>query len=342
VSHSTVSRVINDVPTVDPRLADRIRKVIQEHGYQPNFQAQALARGRSRTVGLIVSEISGGNSFFTDCMLHFERAAVDNGYEVLIGFADIETQPDHVAKCVNRMLERRVEGMAVLTFGMEERMLKRLPTPHVPLVLPDSPGSYPGVYSIAINYLSGMRECLDHLRGLGHKRIGYLSGHLKLSGMANRYKAFQRALHDVGLERNETLVVECAHSYEGGAAGASGLLDMPDPPTAVVCCNDVAAIGALKLLGTRKWRVPGDMSIVGLDDLSLSRFSQPALTTIRFSPSELARLVFQTLLQKMQSGDDRGKSARFEYKTSLVVRDSTAPPRESTRIQQTRSRRSPR
>ena len=276
-------------------------------------------------------------------MLHFERAAVDNGYEVLIGFADIETQPDHVAKCVNRMLERRVEGMAVLTFGMEERMLKRLPTPHVPLVLPDSPGSYPGVY----RYRYQLSE-----RHAGMPRppspawvtsaSAHLSGHLKLSGMANRFKAFQRAMHDVGLELNETLVVECAHSYEGGAAGATGLLDMADPPTAVVCCNDVAAIGALKLLGNRKWQVPQDMSIVGLDDLSLSRFSQPALTTIRFSPSELARLVFQTLLQKMQSDDDRGKSTRFEYTTSLVVRDSTAPPRESARSQHAHAKRSPR
>lgn len=274
-------------------------------------------------------------------MLHFERAAVESGYEVLIGFADIETQPDHVASCVDRMLKRRVEGMAVLTFGMEEHMLQRLPMPHVPLVVPDSPGRYRGVYNIAINYLSGMRECLDHLRGLGHKRIGYLSGHLRLSGMANRYKALKRAMHEVGLERNEALFVECAHSYEGGAAGVSSLLDLPDPPTAVICCNDVAAIGALKLLYTRKWLVPRDISIVGLDDLPLARYSQPALTTIRFSPSELARLVFQSLLQKMQSDDDQQKSTGFEYRTSLVVRDSTAPPRDSKPVQQTHSKRSP-
>jgi DNA-binding LacI/PurR family transcriptional regulator len=291
-------------------------------------------------VGLIVSEISGGNSFFTDCMLHFERAAVENGYEVLIGFADIETQPDHVTKCVARMLERRVDGLAVLTFGMEEHMLKSLPLPHVPLVIPDSPVKTPGVYNININYLDGMRECLDHLRGLGHKRIGYLSGHLKLSGMANRYKAFQQAMGEVGLELEETLVVECAHSYEGGAAGVSGLLDLPDPPTAVICCNDVTAIGALKLLHTQHWQVPKDMSVVGLDDLPLSRYSQPPLTTIRFSPSELARLAFQTLLQRMQSADDMDKSIRFEYRTSLVVRDSTAAPREPTRIQEVSPKRS--
>ncbi len=93
VSHSTVSRVINQVETVDPKLVRRVQAVIQEVGYRPNFQARALARGRSHTVGLIVSELTGGNPFFSEIILYFERAAVEQGYEVLVSFADTETRP---------------------------------------------------------------------------------------------------------------------------------------------------------------------------------------------------------------------------------------------------------
>ena len=120
VSHSTVSWVINNVETVDPRLVCRVQAVIEEVGYLPNFQARALARGSSHTVGLIVSELSGGNPFFSEIILYFERAAVESGYEVLISFADTEVRPDHVAICATRMQERQVEGIAVLTFGMEQ------------------------------------------------------------------------------------------------------------------------------------------------------------------------------------------------------------------------------
>ena len=120
VSHSTVSRVINNVETVDRKLMRRVQAVIQEVGYRPNYQARALARGRSHTVGLIVSELSGGNPFFSEIILYFERAAVEEGYEVLVSFADTERRPDHVFTCATRMQERQVEGIAVLTFGMEQ------------------------------------------------------------------------------------------------------------------------------------------------------------------------------------------------------------------------------
>src|ERR1700733_10540740 len=153
VSHSTVSRVINNVATVDRKLARRVQAVIDEVGYRPNYQAQALARGRSRTVGLIVSELSGGNPFFSEIILYFERAAVEQGYEVLISFADTETRPDHIAVCAERMQERQVEGIAALTFGMEEQLAK---SPiDVPVVYAGADHDLAGVRNVRINYVPG-------------------------------------------------------------------------------------------------------------------------------------------------------------------------------------------
>lgn len=323
VSRATVSRVINNVETVDPKLVRRVQTVIQEVGYRPNHQARALARGRSRTVGLIVSELSGGNPFFSEIILYFERAAVEHGYEVLISFADTETHPDHVAICATRMQERQVEGIAVMTFGMEQHLQGC--SIDVPMVYAGADRDLPGVRNIRINYLAGMREAVKHLADFGHRRIGYLSGQLIWSSMRTRYEGFRKALRGAGLTFEKDLVVECDHTWDGGALGIANLLNLPKPPTAVLCCNDVAAIGALKTLSLRGLQAGRDIALIGFDDLTICRFTQPSLTTIRFSPSELAGLAFQALLEEIQNGEDK---SQFEYKTHFVLRESTCAPKQ--------------
>ena len=323
VSHSTVSRVINKVPTVDARLAKRVQAVIDQVGYRPNFQAQALARGRSHTVGLIVSEISGGNPFFAEIILYFERAAVANGLEVLLSFADTETDPNHIAICAERMKERQVEGIAVLTFGMEESLHTQARS-RLPIVYAGANRQIEGVRNIRINYATGMREAVKHLVDFGHKRIGYLSGRLDWSSMRIRYAALRKAMRSSGVPLQKELMAECNHTLEGGAEGMAKLLSLPKPPTAVMCCNDMAAIGALKTLHARGLRAGRDIALIGFDDLTLCNFTQPPLTTIRFSPRELADLSFRALLEEIHP--EKGKQD-YEYKTRFMLRNSTGPPR---------------
>lgn len=326
VSHSTVSRVINGVDTVDPRLVRRVQAVIQESGYRPNFQARALARGRTHTVGLVVSELSGGNPFFSEVILYFERAAVEEGYEVLISFADTETRPDHAAVCAARMQERQVEGIAVLTFGMEQ-YLQDYPI-DVPLVHAGTDRDLPQARNVRVNYFPGFRDAVRHLAEYGHTRIGYISGQLSWSSMKNRYEAVRKAVRTAGLTFEKGLVAECDHTWSGGAQGMANLLSLPKPPTAVLCCNDVAAVGALKVLGARGLRAGKDIALVGFDDLTICQFTQPPLTTIEFSPRELARLAFSALLEEIQH--TKPKTA-FEYKTRFVLRESTCAPRAGNR-----------
>lgn len=321
VSHSTVSRVINNVSTVDPKLARRVQAVIREVGYRPNYQARALARGRSHTVGLIVSELSGGNPFFSEIILYFERSAVEHGYEVLVSFADTEIRQDHVAVCAARMQERQVEGIAVLTFGMEQYLSNF--QNDVPMVYAGANGDLPSVRNVRINYLPGMREAVKHLADYGHQRIGYLSGKLSWSSMRTRYGAFRKAIKAAGLTLDKELVVECAHTWDGGAQGISDLLNLPKPPTAVLCCNDVAAIGALKTLSVRGLQAGKDIALIGFDDLTMCRFTQPSLSTIRFSPGEIAKVAFQALLEEIHGGN----KTNFEYRTRFVLRDSTCAPK---------------
>lgn len=322
VSHSTVSRVINQVETVDPRLVRRVQAVIEEVGYRPNFQARALARGRSHTVGLIVSELAGGNPFFSEVILYFERAAVAQGYEVLISFADIETQPDHIAVCAARMRERQVEGIAALTFGMEEQLANH--ALGIPMVYAGAGHDFDGIRNVHINYLTGFRDAIRHLKDFGHQRIGYLSGRMSWSSMKTRFEAFRKALKIAGVHFDKELVAACDHTWDGGALGIGMLLNLPKPPTAVLCCNDVAAVGALKTLGARGLQAGKDIALVGFDDLTICRFTQPALSTIQFSPRELAGLAFQALLEEIQNVP---RKTVLEYKTRFILRDSTCAPR---------------
>jgi len=323
VSHSTVSRVINNVKTVDPKLARRVQIVIDEAGYRPNHQAQSLARGRSNTVGLIVSELSGGNPFFAEIILYFERAAVANGFEVLISFADTEVDPRHIMVCADRMRERRVEGIAVLTFGMEQ-CLSELGPLTLPIVYAGADRPIEGIRNIRINYLPGMRDAVKHLAAFGHQRIGYLSGQLNWSSMKQRYDALRKAMRLAAITFDKESVIECDHTLDGGAQGMATLLSMPDPPTAVLCCNDMAAIGALKTLSERGLVAGRDISLIGCDDLPLCRFMQPSLSTIRFSPSELAAVAFQSLMEEIQGLDVQQD---HEYKTQFVLRQSTGAPK---------------
>lgn len=322
VSHSTVSRVINGVDTVDPRLARRVQAIIQEVGYRPNFQARALACGRSRTVGLIVSELPGGNPFFSEIILYFERAAVERGYEVLISFADTETRPDHVAVCAARMHERQVEGIAALTFGMEDQLANA--AIDVPLVYAGADHVLRGVRNVRIGFIPGFRDAIKHLVDFGHQRIGYLSGRMSWSSMRTRFESFRKAMKLAGVTFDKDLVADCDHTWEGGALGMGSLLSLPKPPTAVLCCNDVAAVGALKTLAAKGLQAGRGIALIGLDDLMICQFTQPPLTTIQLSPRELAALTFRALIEEIEHTPEK---TNLEYKTRFVLRESTCAPK---------------
>jgi DNA-binding LacI/PurR family transcriptional regulator len=224
--------------------------------------------------------------------------------------------------CAERMQERQVEGIAALTFGMEEQ-LASAPI-DVPVVYAGADHDLDGVRNVRINYLPGFRDAVKHLVDFGHLRIGYLGGRMSWSSMRTRFDALRKAMKLVGANFDKGLVAECDHTWEGGAQGMGFLLSLPKPPTAVMCCNDVAAVGALKTLAVRGLQAGKDIALIGFDDLTLCQFTQPPLTSIQFSPRELAALAFRALLEEIQHTD---KKTSFEYKTRFVLRESTCAPR---------------
>ena len=328
VSTATVSRTINRIPTVNPALAKRVWKVVAELGYYPNTQARALVSGRSRIFGLIVSEIT--NPFFPEIVQVFETIAVQHHYEILL--TSTVHDPRRMETSVRRMIERRVDGVAVMTFGMEELLLEDLKIRNVPLVFVDVGPSRPRVSNIRIDYLHGIRQAVQHLAALRHQRIAFITGPLHLKSAVARKNAFTRSMEEIGLPVEPGLVVEGDHGVEGGMAGLAKLLPVRPRPTAVLCSNDMTAIGVMRQSYEEKISIPRDLSVVGFDDIRLSQFVLPPLTTVQMSQAELARLAFHALLTDVQRETPAPEGTEYVLKTSLVLRKSTAMASGSPRI----------
>lgn len=317
VSTATVSRAINRVPTVDPQLAKRVWKVVDELGYYPNTQARALVLGRTRIFGLIVSEIT--NPFFPEIVQTFENLAVENNYEILL--TSTVHNPKRMESAVRRMIERRVDGVAILTFGMEESLIEHLRDRKVPLVFVDVGPDVPGIANIRINYVNGIRQAVQHLAALRHTEIAFISGPLELKSAIARRDAFKTSMTEIGLSPD--LIVVGDHRMEGGMRAFHELHHLNSPPTAVLCSNDMTAIGFMREAYEQNVRVPEDMSVVGFDDIHISEFTIPPLTTVQMSQQELARIAFEALLNEVDAPGSQGLH-KYELVTNLVLRRSTA------------------
>lgn len=318
VSTATVSRAINHNPTVDPQLAKRVWKVVDELGYYPNTQARALVSGRSRIFGLVVSEIT--NPFFPEIVQTFENLAVENNYEILL--TSTIHDPKRMESSVRRMIERRVDGVAILTFGMEDSLLAHFRFRKVPLVFVDVGPDAPGVTNIRINYQNGLRQAVQHLAALRHTRIAFVTGPLHLKSALARRDAFTESMREIGL--SSELMIVGDHTLESGMSALTQLLDLRPRPTAVLCSNDMTAIGVLRQAYDRDIKIPGDLSVVGFDDIRLAQFTIPPLTTVQLSQKELARIAFEALMHSVSVELARPGKTECRLDTNLVLRGSTA------------------
>jgi DNA-binding LacI/PurR family transcriptional regulator len=320
---ATVSRAVNGHPKVDPKLAKRVWKAIEEVGYVPNPQARSLASGRSRMLGLIVSDIT--NPFFPELVKEFENAAVAQGYEVLIGSTDYD--PVRTESLIRRMLQRNVDGVAVMTFGFEAGLTNQLADSEYPLVFIDAGPKLPNTRVLTVNKGEGIQEAVQHLAALGHRAIAFISGPLRLPSALVRRDAFLKSMAELGLKAPARHIVEGDHTMDGGMAAIERIISCAELPTAVVCSNDLTAIGVLHGLYETPYKVPADISVVGFDDIQLARFLLPALTTVRVSCKNLAAAAVEALRAGIEPDHPKAAQKEWQIPSHLVVRQSTTFPR---------------
>ena len=321
VSIATVSRTINRVSTVNPKMAKRVWEAIEKLDYFPNTQARALVSGRSRLLGLIVSEIT--NPFFPELIQGFEDIAVEHGYEILISSTNYD--PRRMSLCIRRMLERRAEGVAVMTFGVEKPLLEQLAERNVPLVFVDVGPERPGISLLRVDYRHGIQQGVEHLAALGHRDIAFISGPKRLHSAQSRLVAFTKSLEECSLKVDPAWIVEGDHTMEGGMEAMEQLLQSKHRPTAVMCSNDMTAIGVLHKLYRAGLKVPDDLSVIGFDDIHIAQVTIPPLTTIQMSCFELARAAVTALRAHCEEGLEPQRN--YKIPTRLIVRESTGAPR---------------
>ena len=333
VSIATVSRTINGVTTVDKELAARVWKAVKHLNYYPDTQARGLVSGKSKLFGLLISEIT--NPFFPELIQGFEEIAVRHGYDVLIG--STSNDPARMEICIRRLLERKVEGVAVMTFGIEAPLLNELAQRSIPMVFVDMTIDNPLSSTLVVDYKYGITQAVEHLQELGHTRIGFVSGPLHQRSAFLRKQAFQDAARAFSLAVRAEWLIEGDHTLEGGMRAADQLLRLKHKPTAILCSNDMTAIGALRTFANSNVRVPEEISVIGFDNIHLAEFVHPSLTTIQMSRKDLARAAFEALQsavvphQSALSGERKRETA---IPTVLVVRQSTAPAPATANLQQ--------
>jgi DNA-binding LacI/PurR family transcriptional regulator len=318
VGIATVSRTLHGSSQVSPETAARVLEVVEELGYRPNTTAQSLVSGRSHMLGLVVSDIT--NPFFPELIKGFEDVALQNGYDVFV--ASTNYDPERTALCVRRMIERKVDGVAIMTSEVDLSHKDTFAQRKVPLVFLDVGRVGKGVSNVKVDYGEGIAQAVEHLSNLGHDRIAFISGPDLLASARERRDAFLRRLEDPRSgPRRDIPIEEGNHKVDGGLEAMLRLLQRSPRPTAVIASNDLTAIGAMRAI--RQWglRVPEDISVVGFDDIQMAEFTEPPLTTVRLLRTEVARLACDALMQSIAT---HGAGVEFCMSTVLVVRCSTA------------------
>jgi len=207
---------------------------------------------------------------------------------------------------------------------MEESLLEGLRFRKVPLVFVDVGPALPRVCNIKIDYQRGIRQAVQHLAALRHEKIAFITGPLCLQSAVTRKNAFEDSLREIGLPVDPQLILEGDHTMEGGMRALADLTKRTTLPTAVMCSNDLTAIGVIREAYERGVAVPQELSVIGFDDVRLSRFFIPPLTTIQMSQVEIARLAFKALVAEVERETPSVKGTEYVLETDLVLRKSTA------------------
>ena len=318
VSTATVSRCLNSPDKVKPKVRERISKAIQELGYVPSGAARALASRRTYTIGAIVPTID--NSIFSEAIQHLQSGLTQANYTLLL--ANSGYSLDEELREVNSLLSRGIDGIVLVGEMHHPKVYEAIANQAIPYVNlwtynPDS------TYScIGFDHLKAGQQLAEHLLSLGHIEFGIISGFQETNDRALiRFQGIQQTLKKVDLEIPESKIIECRYSVEQANKSLHALLDRHPETTAVACGNDVLAIGALSAARERGLKVPEQLSITGFDNMELTRFLSPALTTINSPSKRMGRYAAEYILEQIMNKTTEVK--RIELTAELIVRETT-------------------
>ncbi len=329
VSTATVSRALMNPEKVSTVTRQKVEQAVLAVGYSPHALSRNIKRNESRTILVIVPDIS--DPFFADVIQGIEHAAAQQGYLILIGDCAQQTQQERTF--VNLIITKQIDGMLLLgsnlPFDASKEEQRNLP----PMVMANEFAPELELPTVHIDNLTAAYEAVNYLHELGHKRIACIAGPESLPLSHYRLQGYIQALRRNGITVDNdyiirgdfSYIIRGDFSYEAGAQSFAALMELPHPPTAIFSHNDVMAVGAIWQAKQLGLRIPQDVSLVGFDDLKLSQFCDPPLTTVAQPRYQIGQQAMLLLLEQLQGHSVQSGSRLLD--TELIIRESTAAPK---------------
>ena len=314
VSTATVSRVLSGSTGVSSELVDRVQRAVRALSYQPNGAARGLASGSLHSLGVIVPDL--GNAYFFDIVKAMHRAALLDGYRLVIADSDGEVDTE---LSTARDLLGQVDGLVLMSPRMTTTGLKELAHQSTPVVLINRVELGVDLPMVAVDNVTAIMDLCAHLAGLDHRRIAYLAGSELAWQNRERWAAVQTAAKLLGMD---AISVPGDGTIEGGHAAVSNALARDR--TALICFNDLSALGAVSALRDLGMTVPGDVSVSGFDDIDIARHVNPRLTTVVSPKAEVGATAWEAM-RTLLAGETVTSSPALP--AHLLIRDSTGPAR---------------
>jgi DNA-binding LacI/PurR family transcriptional regulator len=322
VSSTTVSHVINKTRFVSPETRKKVLEAMQKLNYKPNLLARSLATGVTHTIGLVISDIK--NPFYPEIIQGVEELAVKSDYNIFLCNTDYDIEKG--LKSIGALIRKKVDGIIIASSQADKFLFKEIVESTIPFVLVDWNENKINADSIYFNFESGIKEAIEYLISLGHKKI-YFIGPKDLKTAKIRKNNFINIIKKYENENISYKIIEGNHKIDGGISAAKEIEKENSMPTAVICSNDLTAIGLMKTLQADGIKIPDKISIIGLDNIMLSEIISPPLTTIELERYLIGKSAVELLLNRIKN-KDIPKQTRY-FSTQLIVRESTSRARNS-------------
>ncbi|MBS2535164.1 LacI family DNA-binding transcriptional regulator [Catenulispora sp. NF23] len=317
VSITTVSHVLSGQRPVSAATTAKVRQVIAELGYEPNQLARGLRLQRTNTVALVIPDIT--NPFYPLIARGLQNVLGPAGMQVLVTSTDADPAAEDAA--VQQMITRRVDGLAFAGYQADHRRVTAAAEVGIPVVLLGGRTARPGIDVVSADDVAGGEIATEYLITRAYRRIAFITGAERVGSPANRVLGYRHALRAAGMPYSARLVVREEISRDGGARAMARLLSLRQAPDAVLCTNDVTALGALDAAKDAGLRVPRDVAVMGFDDIEIAALTTPALTTVSIRPLEQGEAIGRLLLGRLDGSAPRA-AQRILFDPAVVPRES--------------------
>ncbi|MGE0131655.1 MAG: LacI family DNA-binding transcriptional regulator [Blastocatellales bacterium] len=324
VSVATVSAVVNGKSGVSAELTRRVQEAMEALDYHPDHIARSLKVGRTHVIGMVVPDIT--NPFFTEVVQGAETEALQNGYSLILCNTGEDSQREQ--NQLSTLFSRRVDGV-VLACTDSSAPYDGLIRRRFPLVFIDRVPIGFTRGAVVSDNVGGAYDATRHLIELGHTRIAIIAGELRLSNGIDRVEGFRKAMQEAHLPVREEYFYRGDFQIESGYRGGLELLRLPEPPTAILACNNKMTLGLMRAVSELRVPCPEQVSILGFDDFEWAANFSPRLTTVAQPTHEIGRQAMKMLLDKLTSSADQSETtvnSPVVLKAELRIRESTAPP----------------